>query len=502
MRKKKWTVMVYLAGDNNLSENMISSLIGMQDAMKTKGSDEFVNLIAIYDSGYPTVRIQTYHFTHKNSALPLTAIGVDIINRNGGSSETAHITDFVNFVVHEKGFEAENYALIMSGHSDGILGKTMFRDNNPDSEMNLNYLKYILRLARKSLKGNEKFTNRNGKFALIGFDSCMMGMLEVGYELRNVAEFMVASQGYAPIDGWDYEKVLRELIEKKGRLTPEEFAKSIVKSHIDFSCNYKAGGRAMNLNCVDLDKAANLRKSINNLAKLFNGILDEPTSKVSPDIAERNAVFKEITKRLIHDSHYQSQTYLHEQAVDILDFVKNLSANCDLKQNEMEILAGSRRNGKNGAAGLFEKKLGLIKAACSKVETALKKYVKLNRAFGAEYQFSEGVSIFFPWTLLAYFMVYQKYNGLDFSRKSDWRNFIEKFAEQTLRANSQPRLNETPDFLTWVGSVESAQKAETARAETARAETARAETAKGAEDGFYRLFRRFRNHPIYHDVDK
>ncbi len=74
MAKKKWTIMVYLAGDNNLSENMISSLVGMRNAMKTKGSDEQINLVAIYDSGYPTVRIQTYHFTNKNSSSQLVDI--------------------------------------------------------------------------------------------------------------------------------------------------------------------------------------------------------------------------------------------------------------------------------------------------------------------------------------------------------------------------------------------------------------------------------------------
>jgi acetyl-CoA acetyltransferase len=159
----------------------------------------------------------------------------------------------------------------------------------------------------------------------------MMATLEVGYELKDVAEFLVASQGYAPIDGWNYEEILETLIAKKGRLTPEEFAESIVKNQINFSRNYKAGGRSMNLSCVDLKKAAGLRKALNNLAKVFNNILDKPVSEVDSEIAERNAVVRESIKGLIHHSHYFSQTYLHEQAVDISDFVKSLSANCDLK---------------------------------------------------------------------------------------------------------------------------------------------------------------------------
>jgi hypothetical protein len=156
---------------------------------------------------------------------------------------------------------------------------------------------------------------------------------------------------------------------------------------------------------------------------------------------------------------------------------------------------------KGSNAKAFRRKLALIKTKCEEVETALKKYIELNRAFGADYQFSGGVSVFFPWTLLAYNMIYQKYNGLNFSRKSDWVKFIETFTKQTLRANEQPEFNKSSDYLTWISNVETANKADTARADTARADTAKADTAKGDQETFYKLFRRFRNHPIYHDVE-
>ncbi|MCY7344796.1 MAG: clostripain-related cysteine peptidase [Pyrinomonadaceae bacterium] len=507
---KKWTIMVYLAGDNNLSEDMIWSLIGMRNAMKYQNSDDYINLVAIYDSGYPTVPIQTYHFTNQNSSKELGESVVETEqngrrgngNRSVSNNDTAYIIDFVT--THVKKFGAENYALIMSGHSDNFLGKTMFYDSNPDSRIALPYLSDILNTAKKAIGNNTKYVGGKPKFDLIGFDSCMMGMLEVGCELKDAAKYMVASQGYSPTDGWNYESILSELIESNGKLTPEEFANSIVRNQITYSYNYNAGGRSMCLSCVDLEEIFSLRKSINKLGETFNRILDETILPKNDPAQEKNAVIRESIKNLIHDTHYFSQSFLHEQAVDVLDFVKNLSAGCDLKQKELELVAGVTPVDNNGIAGTLKNNLNSIKSACGEVETTLNKYLKYKRLSGPEYQFSEGVSIFFPWTLLAYNMVYHNYNELKFSKNSGWLKFIERYAKRTLRAKSQPRLGDpgSESYGDWIFEVDSANKAETARAETARAETAKAETAKGDSDSFYKYFRRFRNHPVYHDIKK
>jgi hypothetical protein len=518
---KKWTVMVYLAGDNNLSEDMISSLKGMRDVMRQEGSDEQVNLVAIYDSGYPTVETKFYNFTQQNSLLP-TLVEMEPkelpSGLKGRQKEIAYIGHFAEYVIGHSDFKAENYALIMSGHSDGFLGKTMFRDNDSKVEMSLEHLGNILSDSKTELRKGKILSADKKLFSVIGFDSCMMGMLEVGFELKDIADLMVASQGYSPTDGWKYEVILKDLIDSKGEKTPEEFAQSIVNNQISFSLDYNVGGRSMCLNYVNLNQADDLRTAVSGLAKVFNEILDTPFAG-DPKVDKRTAVIKEYVKNLIHDSHYLSQTYLHEQAVDILDFVKNLSANCDLKLEELTILAGELSVDSLSHAGVFRGKVALITAACKTVETAFANYLGLNRFTGPDYQFSQGVSIFFPWTLLSYNMVYGKYHELKFApqntrsnrssrsltvlskeEKTEWVKFIENYTKQTLRANKQPRFTDGTDYLEWLKNVAQSNEAEVGRADTARADTAKADTAKGDQDNFYKLFRRFRNHPIHHDV--
>lgn len=498
---KKWTVMFYLAGDNNLSEDMITSLLGIQRVMKATGADRQVNLVAIYDSGYPTAPITTYNFTNGNTVGELEKSTVTLRPGNfqrdhSQNKDTAYIIGFVESVAIDPDLAAENYALILSGHSDAILGKTMFRDSNPDSKLHLAYLAKILVDAAAKLPKN--------KFDILGFDSCMMGMLEVGCQLDKAGNVLVSSQGFAPTAGWDYFEILKDLIAQNGEINPIDFGISIVNNQIDSAKNYRIGGRSMNLSAVDLTKAEDLNKSVNKLAKVFNDILASPVkvyAVTTEEQAKTNAVMIECIKNLIQNTHYYSQTFLHEQAVDILDFINTLSSNCDLKLMELELLLGN--NTSSSAGTIIKDKLNLIKDQCPEIKQGLNDYVKKNRSAGSEYQFCEGVSIFFPWTMLALNMVFRRYVELDFSIHSEWIKFIETFTTLTLRANGEPRFESTTDYLKWKGDVAAANKASTAKdTDDTRASTAKASTAKAETDMFYKFFGRFRNHPIFHEVGK
>ena len=54
------------------------------------------------------------------------------------------------------------------------------------------------------------------EFDILGFDSCVMGMLEVGYQFALVAKTMIASEGSVPNAGWTYAKILGCLAREDG----------------------------------------------------------------------------------------------------------------------------------------------------------------------------------------------------------------------------------------------------------------------------------------------
>ena len=46
---------------------------------------------------------------------------------------------------------------------------------------------------------------------VLGFDACLMSMIEIGYELRDLAGHVVGSEQTEPGNGWPYDRVLRAL---------------------------------------------------------------------------------------------------------------------------------------------------------------------------------------------------------------------------------------------------------------------------------------------------
>ena len=58
---KDWTIMVYMAGDNNLSEDMVTGLLSMQRGFKNKD----IALLVFYDAEEPTD--QTFYLDFTNN---------------------------------------------------------------------------------------------------------------------------------------------------------------------------------------------------------------------------------------------------------------------------------------------------------------------------------------------------------------------------------------------------------------------------------------------------
>ena len=47
---------------------------------------------------------------------------------------------------------------------------------------------------------------------IIGFDACLMGMVEVAYQLEGNADIILGSEELEPGDGWPYDTILTELV--------------------------------------------------------------------------------------------------------------------------------------------------------------------------------------------------------------------------------------------------------------------------------------------------
>ena len=66
---------------------------------------------------------------------------------------------------------------------------------------------------------------------MLGFDTCLMNMVEIGYQLRNQVSFMIGSQEVEPGDGWPYEKVAAVAAQETPP-APAELATAVVSAYV------------------------------------------------------------------------------------------------------------------------------------------------------------------------------------------------------------------------------------------------------------------------------
>lgn len=448
--EKDWTIMVYMAGDNNLSEEMLTQIKSIKDRTDVCN----VNILVLYDSSYPSIPTSIYDFSNiikpsnrtDNSTLRNYSLNRGDTVLGEKVSESFSINKFVRAILRSGTYKADRYALILSGHSDGILGKTILKDETPPDALNIIKLKKIL---KKSCKYLNKYTKGNKKkFDLLGFDGCLMGMFEVAYELKDIAKIMVASEGNIPSAGWNYSDIFQNLSEKNN-IDEKEFGKIIVDKFIEYNKDYEVSGRSVDACAVNLEEIEPLAAIINIAAKFGYDILKLPTVSsndlshhISPEIAFDNAIKKEKFIDLILLSHYRAQTFSQEQNVDILDFAWQFLF-FSLKQ-----AFESSPNNNLDIINLFEmlsNKLSLpntnSKSSCEtdNIEEInpfgiVNNYLIAHKNTRVEYQFSKGISLFFPWSKMSFDLLFPFYKKLNFNKeKPYWMCFIEEYLLLTLR---------------------------------------------------------------------
>ncbi|MCK5396703.1 MAG: hypothetical protein KAJ33_00460, partial [Thermoplasmata archaeon] len=68
---------------------------------------------------------------------------------------------------------------------------------------------------------------------IISMDACQMGMFEIAYELRDMADYAILSEKDVPLDGWPYDDLLN-LIRSDMNITLEDFGRKMIDSYMDW----------------------------------------------------------------------------------------------------------------------------------------------------------------------------------------------------------------------------------------------------------------------------
>jgi hypothetical protein len=108
---------------------------------------------------------------------------------------------------------------------------------------------------------------------LLGMDACLMGNVEVAYELRKSVQCLVASEELVPGHSWPYEDIFKALKGEPAQ-SGAEFAALIVRRYVSFyTANPPRGGDVTKV-AFDLSKLDNLVKPIDQIAELLTASMD------------------------------------------------------------------------------------------------------------------------------------------------------------------------------------------------------------------------------------
>lgn len=268
--KKPWTILYYLAGNNNISQDMILKAARLEQTGSNKDVNIAVQMAQPEDSPYPGVtrfkieknpgRVRIPKITEtrvygagsnfKKSELPqLVSPQLEKID-NAAMNAPKVLKDFITWGM--KNFPADHYLVVMMDHGYGFVGTV--EDNRQDKVLSLPEI-------NQALKGAQEETGK--KIDILGLDSCLMQQAETAYQLRDHADYLLASEEVEYPLGMPEGSMAKRLQEelKKGEVTPADAAKILVDEA------GKAQDAMKTISAIDLKQMNNVKDKTNALAK-------------------------------------------------------------------------------------------------------------------------------------------------------------------------------------------------------------------------------------------
>jgi len=429
---KQWTVMVYLAGDNNLDSAGVADL----GEMKKVGSTDDINVVAQFDRRGNDIGTARYYL-RAGTTLKADMIGASLGETDDGDPKA--LESFIRWAM--KSYPAKRYLVVLWNHGNGwddtdvyagersrfslarrgrvlvkpkrralaevpiadasrMLARPMRRaffvtsaqkalaagatseakmrgilyDDNAKDFLDNVEMKAVLQSVSKSLRR---------KIDIVGMDACLMSMAEVAYQIRDSAAFVVGSEQTEPGEGWPYDDVLAALA-KTPSMAPADFAKTIVRKYL---ASYGANAGVTQAAC-DLSRTPKLYSAISALGRALSAGLKN-----------------ERTLATILRVRGQVQSYETADNVDLCDL-------CNLLV---------------GALG----KASPIARACKNVLAAVSGaggVVIEHGGKGRSVANSNGIAIYFPTGAVS-----PLYANLDFAKKSGWSRFIAAYVAAVQR---------------------------------------------------------------------
>jgi Clostripain family len=438
--EKEWTLMFYFASDNSLASAIVSQLKAIKDA----GFHKEANVIAYFD---PQTKNTPSHVFDVNlveklkepKKTRLSFAGNDPFVRNlvfdrlwteedraakeslrrflkrkhiAYESETvpvaltrelAPLDSFREFLTFcQRHYPARHYMLFILGHGV-VVGNDMFlldenvpdddepdpaKKDNPKSQEAPRVKKSVrhsltLEDLGKELRDFRAAIGKDSQLELLGLHSCSMSGLEVAYEIQGTTNYLLASQGPAFVGSWPYKQILTRIFNDLND-RKEDNSKSKLKNRltkifsfcVKNSYDFQLAGYSFDMALSDLSKLPGVSGPIKRLA-----------SQLKAGLTDEDEEVRELIKGFILLAHWDAQSFFQEQYTDLYDFCFRFNR---------------RSDGYHAAPPALRR----IRTACKSVMNVLQRgrfgdddrLILRSEFIGPLFQYSHGMSVYFPWS--------------------------------------------------------------------------------------------------------
>jgi hypothetical protein len=405
--RKAWTIAVWIAGDNNLDS------FGGKDLAELKkvGSSDDVAVVAQFDRAGPTQHTRRY-VLQAGTSLDDDAVD-DLGETDTGDPKVA--IDFFTWAIetqpsdkvlaviwnHGSGIDENDIyarargrgvpggrvrAIATSGYRRALFSTTIDEAVADAEEGGTRGIAYDD--AAKDFLDNKELervlaevTKRaKRRIDILGFDACLMNMVEVAYQLKGSVDYIVGSEETEPGNGWPYDEQLKTLGASPDAAAGEVAAKFVA----NYVASYAGGNEAVTQSAVDVSQVENVATTMKSLADACIPLLADPVGFAHVTRAAKNA-----------------QRYTMKDFADLGDLAKRLGDGASTTE-----LADAARGVQDALFGDSP-------------------FILASESQGATVGRSTGTAVYFPIAG----DVHVVYDDLDFAKPSHWGSFITAYEQ-------------------------------------------------------------------------
>ena len=244
--QKTRTLMVYLAGDNNLSGHMQKNISSMMSAWKKSYN---ANIVIYFDAPNAAPELYTFRFKGKEVEKQVLKTYEEM-----DSADPEVLKKILNEM--QDLYPSDSYGLILGSHASGWIPSGGFGRSN-----RMLYAEPVLtrsfgtdytgpsQMDTRDMAKAIPFNKENLEFIL--FDAGLMSSIEVLYDLRDKAKYVIASPAELPAPGFPYNRVM-PYFWGKGKNLEKDLVK-VCDEFWDYYNTYNATNRFGTIALIKMD---------------------------------------------------------------------------------------------------------------------------------------------------------------------------------------------------------------------------------------------------------